>query len=532
MKKIILIVAAAITTGAYAQQASLETGIKMYKYHKFGSAREILAPLADKDPLANYYLGLAYLDAGDAQKANTIFLKYPEDPANISGTARAAFASGDKARAMQIAKDLAAKAKKKEWIPSRYAADALAYSDGGDPQLAKTWYTDALTKTDDADLHIGLGDTYRKIPGGGGEAMNNYEHVTDKDPKNSLAFSRIGDLWYEARNYPSALESYAKAKSADSTNPLPYKALANAYTRSGKYQVALHKIKRYLELSDKTTEDKINYLEALYRAQSSCDAAKYASELMTAGPLTGEDKVKVIGVLGYSQADCGDSVEALKNLRMYFSLQNPVYIKSGDYIQLGKLYLKLNLLDSADLFFKSGIKRDTARNKSDSYRMIAEAFKTKKDYCRSADWYNTMITADPATQATDYAWGGIMYYYCKDYGKAMTAFNSFAVKYPELPQPYYWQGRTAAAVDSQAATGGAIEYYKKWFDKVGPNYEKKAELKGAYEYVLYYYFNKKDKENMVVYKEKIRAIDPANRTLKEIEEAEKAPAGKKDSGKK
>lgn len=526
---VMMLMAVAITISAGAQQPTRETGIKMYKYGKYQSAQNILAPLAANDPLANYYLGLSYLAVKDPVKANSIFMKYPDDPANISGTARVAFVNKDVAKGTQIAKDLAAKAKKKDWIQLKYAAEALAYSEGADYQLAKTWYTDALTKNDDADMHIGLGDTYRKMPGGGGEAMTNYEHVTEKDASNSLAFTRIGDLWYDARNYQSALDNYARAKSADSTNPLPYKSLADAYSRSGKYQLALQSITRYLELSDNTFNDRLEYARALFRAQSYCDAAKYAADLMSKEALSPENKIELTGVLGYSQAECGDSVEALKNMHTYFSIQNPARIKSNDYLQLAKLYMKLGLLDSAGMYYAKCVKEDTAQNKTDVYRQIAESFKSKKEYCKSADWYNNLVKANPETQPADYAWRSIMYYYCKDYTTAMNSLKEYVVKYPTQPSGYYWEGRVAAAVDSEATTGAAVEYYKKWFEVVGPSYEKKNELKGAYAYIMYYYFNKKDKQGLAEYKEKIRAIDPNDKSLKEIEEAEKsssAPAKK------
>jgi hypothetical protein len=527
MRKIIIIMAAMICAAGAEAQQTLQDGIKMYYYKKYQTAENILTPLADKDPLANYYLGLSYLDAGNAAQANTIFSKYPEDPANISGMARVAFATKNPSKGMQIAKDLAAKTRKKEWVPEKYAADAIAYTEGGDNQQAINWYKDVLTKTDDAEAHIGLGDTYRKSPTGGGDAMNNYEHVTEKDPKNSLAFSRIGDLWYSSRVYQSALDNYAKAKEADATNPLPYKSLSDAFALSGKYSLALENIKRYYELSDKTIADKIYLLEGLYRAQSSCEAVKFAQQVMSADQqhLSADQRTEVTGILGYSQSDCGDSVEALKNLRSYFAMQNPARIKPADYLEYGKLFLKLGMLDSAGYYYNKGIAGDTARNKTDVYRTIAEAFKAKKDYCKSADWYNNLVKANPETQPGDYAWRGIMYYYCNDMVRAGAAFNEYAKKYPDQPYAYYWQARIAAVIDSEATTGGAVEYFKKWLDMPGD--KKVNDQKGAYEYLMYYYYHQKDKENMKLYMDKIKAIDPASRGVKEIEDAEKANAAPK-----
>lgn len=517
-----MVVAAGLSANA---QSSLPDGIKMYNYKMYQSAERVLTPLA-ADAQANYYLGLAYLQQGKLDLANSTFIKFPEDPANIAGTARVAFAQNNPAKGMQIAKDLAAKSKKKEWVQEKYAADAITYTTGGDYQQAIAWYKDALTKTDNAELHIGLGDAYKKVPGGGGEAMNNYESVTDKDQKNSLGYTRIGDLWYEARNFQSALDNYDKAKNADPTNPLPYKSLANAYERSGKYKLALENWKKYYDLSDKTLEDKDDYLEGMYRAQSFCEAADFAREMMNTTQPAGENKIKLTGILGFSMAECGDSVQAANYLRSYFSMVNPAKITPGAYLAYGKLFLKLGQLDSAGVYYTKGIADDTSRNKTDVYRNIAEAFKTKKDYCKSAEWYNNLVTANPATQAQDYFWRGAMYYYCNDLGKSLKAFEEFEAKYPDEPSAMYWHGRANAAIDSEASTGAAIPNFTKWLDKIGPNADKKKDMKIAYEYMVLYYYNKKDKENTAAYLEKLRGVAPDDAMIKQIEEAEKAGAKK------
>ncbi len=534
IRKIMMIAATvAITAGANAQ--TVQDGIKMYQYKKFKSAQRILEPLAATDAQANYYFGLSLLDAGNTTRANEVFSKFPEDPANISGTIRVAYATKNATKGLQIAKDLAAKSKKKEWIQTKFAAEGMAYSEGGDASQAIAWYKDIMLKnkevfekTEDANIHIGMGDTYRRIAGGGGDAMSNYEHVTEKDPNNSLGYTRIGDLWYDARNYSSALDNYSKAKDADPNNPLPYKSLANAYSRSGKYQQALTNLKKYYQLSDSTLADKRLYVEGLFLAQSNCDAAKFAQDLIKTENLTNEFKVELYGILGFSMAECGDSMQALNYTRLYFQTQDPKNIKPADYIQYGKLFIKVNMLDSAGYYYAKGIAGDTAQNKTDVYRQIAEAYKTKKDYCKSGEWYNNLIKANPETQPSDYAWRGIMFWYCKDYNKAMDAFNDFAGKYPDQNSAYFWQGRTQMAIDSEATSGAAVPYFMKWLNNVGgDSYEKKNDLKGVYEYLLYYFYNKKDKENMNLYKEKIIKIDPNDKGVHDIEEMEKAGAAPK-----
>ncbi len=533
-KKSIIMMLAFVTFGfvAGAQDAGVLNGIKLYNYKKYKSAQAVLTPLAEKDPLANYFLGLSFLDAGNINQAAATFAKYPEDLANISGTARVAYAKKDIAGGNKITKDLAAKAKKKDWMPQKYAADAITYSEGGDYTQAVAWYKDVLSKgqADNAEVHIGLGDAMRKIPGGGGEAMTNYEMVTEKDKTNSLAYSRIGDLWYEARNYPSALENYASAKNADNTNPLPYKALSNAYARSGKYTQALQNLEEYLSHSDNTPEDQLEYVRALYQARSYCDAAKLSQKLL-GGQTDPTRVVELTGILGFSQANCGDSMAAVTNLRKYFQMQDPKKILPGAYIEYGKLFIKIGILDSAGFYYSKGIASDTARTASDQYHDIIEAYKAKKQYCKTVEWYDKIIKSNPAAVPQDYFWKGYyVFYYCSDLAGAVKAFEEYETKYPTQPSAIYWHARALAAIDSEAVAGTAAPYFKKWLDTVGEKYDKKNDMKIAYQYLLLNSYKAQDKEGMKLYMKKIEEIDPNDGLLKQIQEAEKAGTAPKKTG--
>lgn len=524
MKRIMIVTAVAFGISTNAQ--TVQDGIKMYNYKKWHTAERILEPLAS-DPQASYYLGLTYLQEGQIDKANAAFVKFPEDPANVSGTARVAFAQKNVVKGMQIAKDLAAKSKKKEWIQEKYAADAITYTAGGDYHQAVAWYTDVLTKNDNVEIRIAMGDAYRKIQGGGGNAMTQYETVTEKDANNSLGYSRIGELWYEAHNYESALSNYGKAKDADSSNPLPYKALAEAFERSGKYKLALDNVTRYLKLSDNTFDDKMIYLRISFLAKNYCDAAGFAQNMLNNEKVDNDQKIQLTGILGYSQANCGDSIQALNNIRSYLKMQDPKKILPGDYLEIGKLYLKLGMIDSAGYFYGKGVEGDTSSNKTDVYRTIAEALRMKREYCKSAEWYNNIIKVNPATQPLDYFWRGAMYYYCNDLGKALKAFEEYEQKYPDEQSSVYWHGRALAAIDSDVKTCDAAPYFIKWLEKLGTNMDKKKDMKTAYQYLLLCAYNKKDKEQMELYMTKLEAVSPGDPLVKQIQEAEKQGAAPK-----
>lgn len=526
-KPAIAIAALALSFSAHAQ--SLDDGIKMYKYERYQSAEKILTPLAASNAMANYYLGLSELGLGDINGAKATFAKFPDDAANMSGQAWVAFDQNNPTLGMQIVAQVAAKGKKKDWQPLQYAADAITYTNGGNYQQAVDWYKTALQYTDDANVHISMGDAQLKLPGGsgGGPAMDNYQHVAEKDAKNSLVFSRMGALWYAARNYNSAIDNYNKAKEADPTNPLPYRDLALAYERAGNYDLAYQNIQQYMQLSDKSEQDQQQYSDILYLSKHYVENITQAKQLISSGA----KNPALYGSLAFSQYQTHDSVDALNNARIYFSKQDPSKITPMDYLTFGQIYGVMGKQDSAEMEYNIALQKDTAKDKSDIYRQIAEGFKDAKDYKRSADWYGKLITANPNTQAVDYFWWGAMYYYSQDYKNAATAFEQMETKYPDQPSATYWRGRVGAALDPEGKEGTGAPFFVKWLAAVGDNYDKKSDLKLAYEYLVLVNYNKKDKANEELYKGKLRALDPSDNLLQQIEANEKAPTPKKTTKK-
>jgi tetratricopeptide (TPR) repeat protein len=528
MKKLFVVAALAFALNAQAQ--SPDEGIKMYNYERYEAAHKALEAQAGADPKANYYLGLAQIGEGNLEAAKATFSKYPEDAANKAGLARVAFEQKNATQGNVLAVAVAGMAKKKNWEPLLHAADAITYTEGGDYMQAIAWYKKALENApDNESLLIGLGDAYRQLARTGkisssGEAMTAYEKAAGKNPNNSLAFSRIGKLWYDARNYPLALESYEKAKNADPSNPLPYRDLANAYHRSGNYEKAKQNIEKYRELSDKNMAVELQYLDILYLAKDYKTASERAKDLLNANP----GNPRIHGLYGSALYELGDTTrrkEALDEFGVFINKYDKAKIRPQDYILYGRMNLSNGLTDEANKYFNMGVESDTSKDKSETYRTIAEAFKSSKDYPKSAEWYEKLVSTYPESPAVDYFWRGAMFYYSKDYPNAEKAFMAFENKYPDQPSATYWRGRTAAAQDEEGKTGGAVEHYNKWLEKVGPSYDKKADLMQAYQYLALYYYNKSDKTNMKKYLDEIEKIEPGNAFLKQLRDLEKTMKG-------
>ena len=530
MKKIIVTITALVMTLNVMAQ-SLQDGIKMYHYEKYQSAKKILQPLAASDANANYYLGLCELALGNTKEAGMLFAKYPEDYANISGTVRIKFTTAGADQGMTAARALADMGKRKEYWQKKYAADAVTYTSGGDKQQAVDWYKEVMEKMVDVDILIATGDAYQQIRSGGGEAMNNYEAAVAKDPKNSLGYSRIGKLWYDAKNYELALENWEKAKQADPENPLPYRDLADAYTYVGKYEQAIENLEKYMQYSDKSDKDYIRYAEILFLAKEHEKAIKTINDLMGKGIV----KPNFYGILGYSYLEMKDSVshvKALENIKTYFEKQDPNKIYTLDYLNYGRAHMKNGNMDDANKAFDKALSMDSSDNKIDTYREIAESFKNEKDWFNAGSWYEKIYNdfADVAT-ANDYFWGGYCYYvgsnkyrddsvqYEKVLHHADTLYGLMIAKHPEQPSGFYWRGRVNTALDPKGENGLATPYFEQWLEmEVEGAKKSKKDKMIALQYLALYNYNKEDCETTLSYCEKIAELEPENGLIKQLKE--------------
>jgi len=525
MNKIIVTVAAsALALNVGAQ--SVQEGEKMISYGRFESAKKALQPIAGKDGQANYFYGLSELGLDNKEAAKTAFASKPDDFYNQAGMARVLFTEGKKEEASKMLLTIVDKAKKKEWEKYKVAADAITYTSGGNITDAISWYNKAVEiNGGEAKTLIALGDAYLKMQGGGGQAMSSYEKAVEKGTDNSLAYSRIGSLWYDAHKYDDALKNFNLSKEADPSNPLPYRELAEAYQRAGRFEKALENVEKFIQLSDKSIDDQIKYADLLFLSKKYPEAQAKITELIGKGVT----KPYLYRLIGYSAYETKDYPKALENMNIFYSKEtNPAKIINDDYIYSGKIFTALagedslkakQYNDSADFYFSKAVTTSTETDKSELYKKIAEGFKDAKNYGQAGKWFGKVVDDNPAAPALDYFNWGLYAYYGKNYPEAANAFQLMRAKYPEEGSALYWQARTAAAVDADAKTGGAAQYYKDWIDFKKEGYEHKdADLMNAYNYLAFYYYNANNEKDATIWINKILEKDPANDFAKQVKD--------------
>lgn len=511
MKRLFVIAGALLMTYSVKAQ-TVQDGIKLINYDRFESAKKMLTPLAVNNDEANYYLGIAELGLEDTAGAKAIFAKNPDNFYNQAGMARVLFGEGKNDQASALLNKIIDNARKKDWEKYKVAADAITYTTGGNIQDAVDWYKKALDKHDDADTHIGLGDAFLKIQTGAGEGMDNYQKAVELGTNNSLAYSRIGAVWYAAQNYNLALEAYNKAKQADADNPLPYRDLAQAYRSSGNYQLSLDNIEQYLAKSDKSTNNQITYANTLFLAKKYPEALSKMEDLLSKGV----EKPYMYRIIAYTAYETKDYNKAFTNINTFFSKEtDTTKIIPSDYMYAGKILLAKAEMDSVNApnyiteasgYFDKALSKDTATNKTETYRSIADGFKDAKQYAAAGEWYGKIITGNPLAAPLDYFYWGYWSFYGQKYAVATKAFDSMIKTYPDEGSGYFWRARVAAAQDAEAKTGAAAPFFKTWLNfknKAGDYVPKEEDLILAYRYLAYYNYNQKNKAEAMTWVNKI-----------------------------
>lgn len=518
MKQFIgLAFASAIVVNVNAQSA--QDGYKLIQYGKYNSAIDAMSKIADNNPEAAYVLGLAHIEKEDFAAARQAFAKHPTDFFALAGQALIMIKEGNATQAMPILQGIIDKAKKKDWERYKVAADAINYGNGGNVTKAEEWYLKSLEINKDVNTYVALGDLYQyRMQNRGGDAMTNYESAEKLNKNQSLVYSKIANLWLRARNYEKALEYFTKAKDADVQNPLPYKSLASAYNRAGQTKIALENIEKYLQLSEQSTKDKIDYANILLAAKEYDKAAGVLNELLASNL----NEPTLHRALAYVQFEQKQYPEALASIEKFFKENSSAKFTASDYLYKGKINIALAQADSANgaqYITKAEADLNTAldmveeADKLTTYTEIADIYKDAGNWKQAGEWYQKVLTtkADKAT-AFDYYNAGLYTYYGKDYQKSYDIFSEMKEKFNQEGASYYWVARAAETLDPEGDKGTALKPYEEWlaFSKEGYNPADADKIR-AYQYIAYYYYKTDKIAQSKEFVNKILALDKENK---------------------
>jgi|ERR1035437_340753 tetratricopeptide (TPR) repeat protein len=506
-----------ICSSAYAQ--SVDDGKKLLKNESFTKAVQVFKSLAihNNNPEAWYYLGETYFEKGNydsAKIANQNGIQSKSDfGLNYAGLAKVLYydkniPEGDKniAEALKIADEKNVKI-------LQVAADA--YINGGKDMSikAKDLLDQAIAvtkknKKKDKMNYILLGNMYN-VGNNGSAAVENYKKAIDTD-SSAEAFVSIGKIFEIIKNYSEAELSYLQAMKVEPDYSVAYKGMAELKYSLREYDKAIDNWKKYIELSENTSENQKRLINYVYKSKD----YKTATDLINTSLKNDPNNLYLLHMLAYSYSELNDDKNGIPAFSKYFSVAKDSDILISDYEYNAKL-LKTAGQDSLALIqMQKAANMDTSR--ADLHgNMAVLYFKTKK-WDKVIEEYNIKLKKAGSLQPQEYFDLGKAYYFIKEFVDADTSFAMLVKAKPDLAVGYQWRARANASLDSTSEKGLAKPFYEKLLTLIESDTAKyKKEMVESYSYLGYYYYLQKDIPAAKSYFQKVLVFDPENPQAKE-----------------
>lgn len=378
---------------------------------------------------------------------------------------------------------------------------------------------------------MSLGFTYKEL-GNGGSAATYYEYAALVEPKNPLPQLMLGRVYRIAKQFDRSIEYFDKAIALNPRYSPALRSKAEYLFISRKWERATQAYKDLVNNGDAVTiDDEMQLANCLYITKD----CKGCSELVEKILKKDGSKNYLRRLQAYCDYDNGEYQRGLELLNSYFQNVTPDKILPSDYEYLGKLMLKTkgDTLVAIKNLAKS-VEVDSSHARWPVYEEISNLHYVRKEYCLSAAAMQTYLDSVPSPTATNYYNLGLRNYFCGDslsYVNALAAFTKVTEINPNAPIGWLWRAKTAAKFDPTPEQieadpekakeyGKATESWEKYTEKAETDKERnKKDLLTAYNYLSYVYFVKKDAEKFNAVTAKWAELDPANTTIKEMQDA-------------
>ncbi|MCS7035307.1 MAG: tetratricopeptide repeat protein [Saprospiraceae bacterium] len=529
-----------------------QDGIVSMQLSRWDKAIQIYTQLTQKDPadqIAWLTLGSAYAAKGEMDKAKSAYESAvnikPDGVYALIANARIQMLQGRKEEAEATLKKVD-KLARKDVAARRMVGESFLYPIGNTkPDFARA--EEELKKAaeisaKDFATQMALGYSFLER-GSGGQAAVHYEIASTLEPKNPLPVFMLAKVYYYAKLNDKYLANLDKAISLQPNYSDALRAKAEFLYFEKQWQKALEAAKSLVNNAAEVTIDDETLLANLLYINKDCPACSALVEkILKKDP----SRNYLRRLQAYCDYDNGRYPEGLQILEEFFQMVKPDKILPSDYEYLGKLQIKM--------------KRDTLeaiRNYEKAIEMdpslwpmradIAKLYYSKKDYCNAAEAYQAYLDSlESAQDRVNTAFQvGVCYYYCtadpEHYQKAEKAFSIITELAPDAPVGWIWRAKSASKLEPDLAAnpqdstliekyGVAQPFFARYVEVAASEPEKnKKDLITSYEYLVFYYFLKKQDELAKEHVAKLLALQPDNPTALEIQkilQGETSPGGK------
>lgn len=508
-----------MTSLVFAQ--TVQEGKKFLNYQRYNSAVETLEKVAAASPAnaeAQYWLGQAYIESKQPEKAREVYRKALEasgsNPLLLTGMGHVELLEGKKNEARQRFETAISLTKAKD-IPVLNAIGKANADKNGDPDygIEKLTLATTIKGFKEPEVYINMGDAYRKKNDGGG-AVKSYQNAIGIDPKNAVAHHKIGKVYVTQGKDQEATftKHFHDAINAD-VNFAP--AYYDLYVYNFFRDVYKSKdyFNKYKPLTDKGPA--LDYEEA----SLSFAAGDYKDAITKADALLAQYGEKadprLYRLKAYSEGKLGDTTAAIKDIETFFSKASEDMIVPDNWLVAAELAAKYPERQVAfDRYVRRAIESDTtAKGKVTIAKKAVDIFKKSKNQPKVAEWtLNVVSLGQPNPGKVDIYNAGFESFKNGDYMRADSLFDVYKAKYPDEVYGHYWSFRALSVVDSTMEQGLAIPDATKFIEIAEQDKVKnKSTLITAYGYLAGYHANvKKDFATAISFLDKIIEVDPAN----------------------
>lgn len=147
-------------------------------------------------------------------------------------------------------------------------------------------------------------------------------------------------------------------------------------------------------------------------------------------------------------------------------------------------------------------------------RIQAQERFAQHEYDAAIELFEELSSATTLTLQDQYTLGR-SYYFLDQYHKADSIFGCMQGKNPQSNVTLLWRARSNAAIDSTAENGLAFPYFKRLAEDLSIK-ARPQEIREALHYLVYYYYVKKDYDQMKLCMKKMITLFPRDEQLQSI----------------
>jgi len=544
MKKHVITAFFALLVTAVSAQSNF--GKDYFGIGEFTKAKEYFeAQLATAPAESNYYLGEIARAEGKADIAMAYYEKgIAADalyPMNFIGKGSILLKSNQKEAELIFSTTL----KKNKKNPDVNVAIARAYYQAGLREIVplKLEIARKVAKKSPS-LYIFEGDML-VAEEKNGEAAGKYEQAIYFEPTNTVAALKYAEV-YALINEEAAIAKVTPVIAAHPDYTVAYRTLGRVYNSVGKYKSAIESFVKYYGEGQCASEDLPRLASAYYFTD------QFTQSVVLLDQALAKDSMNFVlnRLRMYNAAKTKDPI-GISVATRFFKIQGSTFIDK-DYAAYATILADAGKFTESLEQYNKVLTSSAA--KPETYKELATLYYQMKDYAKAAETtqkYIEMVGGIDVAEGADYYSMGRSWYLAaqtlikdstetgkllyKDYlVKADTAFGTVSIKSPESHIGYLWRGNANAALDPETTLGLAKPYYEKSLTIIQKKLDSgtaltnslKKDLITIYRYLAWFNYVKLDKDNTILYCNKILELAPDNTDAKSLIDSYNPPVPK------